>query len=114
MQVSFTPVNNIYSHQTFGGASKDYINHSKEVEKDKIITAKTKKIASECAVLTLAASILYFAVKRNIKMNAVVDAVKKSKGKASETITKNPDAFDPSSYIDPSNVCIPLLKEFIY
>ncbi len=39
--------------------------------KDEIITAKTKKAISECKYVVLGLGILYFAMKRNIKVNKI-------------------------------------------
>ncbi len=45
--------------------------------KDEIITAKTKKAISECKYVVLGLGILYFAMKRNIKVNKIKAAERK-------------------------------------
>ena len=45
--------------------------------KDEIITARTKKAVSECKYVVFGLGILYFAMKRNIKINRIKSAEKK-------------------------------------
>ena len=45
--------------------------------KDEIITAKTKKAVSECKYVVFGLCILYFAMKRNIKINKIKAAERK-------------------------------------
>ncbi len=45
--------------------------------KDEIVTAKTKKAVSECKYVILGLCILYFAMKRNIKVNKIKAAERK-------------------------------------
>lgn len=74
MKVSLNLTNNLYQNRTFGTVSKEYQEHAEELRKNKAITAKTKKTVSECATVAVAASVFYFIMKRNFKMNAIKSA----------------------------------------
>jgi len=76
MQVSFNPVMNNYKNPSFTALKKaekkEAIKYSyAPPTKDEIITAKTKKAVSECKYVVLAIGILYFAMKKNIKVNRI-------------------------------------------
>lgn len=76
MNVSFNLANNVYSGRTFRAASKEYHEQIAKQQEKKEITAKTKKAVSECATVVLGASIFYFIMKRNFKINAIKSAEK--------------------------------------
>lgn len=77
MQVSFnpsikyknSPFEEFYQQQE----KKPALNHSSSSgpSRDEIITARTKKAISECKFVIFALGILYFAMKRNIKVNKI-------------------------------------------
>lgn len=47
-------------------------------KKDEIIIAKTKKAVSECKYVVIALGILYFAMKKNFKVNRIKNEAKKA------------------------------------
>ncbi len=76
MQLSFNPAINNYKNPSFTAfkraEKKQEVRHSyAPPTKDEIITAKTKKAVSECKYVVLAIGILYFAMKKNIKVNRI-------------------------------------------
>ncbi len=78
MKVSFSPVNTLYQKQSFGAVSKEYEKAALKSKQDKITTAKTKKVISECTTLAIGTAILYFAMKYNLKMNGIKSAARKA------------------------------------
>lgn len=98
MKVSFNPVNNMYKQPTFSSKLTDYEESRKKAKEDKIITAKTKKVVSECATVAIGATIVYFAMKHNFKINGIKSAQKK----VSE-LAKTPR---PNWIVDPGNINI--------
>ena len=55
---------------------QDAIKKQKRKE-NRILTANTKKVVSECTTVALGLTILYFAMKRNFQQNAVENTKKK-------------------------------------
>ena len=49
-----------------------------EHTKDEIIKARTKKAVSECKYIVIALGILYFAMKKNLKVNRLKNETKKA------------------------------------
>lgn len=98
MKISFNPVNNMYSHQTFGSKAKDYEDSIKKIKQDRVITSKTKKVVSECATVALGATIVYFAMKHTFKINGIKSAQKKI-----SELAKTPR---PDWIVDPGTVNI--------
>ena len=71
---------NYYQNPSFMSLKK--MNDSKndayiKPTKDEIMTAKTKKAVSECKYVIFGLCILYFAMKRNIKINKIKAAERK-------------------------------------
>ncbi|MCD7780331.1 MAG: hypothetical protein LUH05_06635 [Candidatus Gastranaerophilales bacterium] len=82
MQVSFTPVTQNYYKPMFKAAKKEEEKPSfKMPAKDEMVTAKAKKVFSECRIIALGVVILYFAMKRNFKINKEADILKKETAK---------------------------------
>jgi hypothetical protein len=74
MKVSFNTTQPNYKLPSFSAANKkkksdaylEYVYTKEEIRK-----AKTKKAISECAWVAFGVSILYFAMKKNIKINKI-------------------------------------------
>lgn len=80
MQVSYNYMNQLYKNPSSLSFRKNKENSSDiyvKPTKDEIITAKTKKAISECKYVVFALGILYFAMKRNIKVNKIKAAERK-------------------------------------
>lgn len=77
MKISFNPAYN-YKMPSFKEDSKDAKPVQTYTEKE-IRIAKTKKAVSECATIVLGVGILYFAMKRNFKVNRIKNHEKKMK-----------------------------------
>lgn len=77
MNISLNNINNAYSYPSFSSRSKDFEKMKEKKKQDQIITAKTKKVVSECATVALGASIVYFAMKHTFKINAIKSVQKK-------------------------------------
>ncbi len=96
MQVSFNTIKNNY-YTSFSAAKKEEKSFPSAAapSKDEIITAKTKKAVSECKYIALGVSILYFAMKRNFKVNRIKNlenkAIELAKTKAPTAVLINPD-----------------------
>lgn len=78
MQVSFNPVINNYKTPSFSALKKAKKKKEEKTSyapptKDEILTAKTKKAVSECKYVVIAAGILYFAMKKNLKINRIIN-----------------------------------------
>ena len=95
MNVSLNTVYN-YNNVRFSGKAENQ--KTKEYYSDKEIKiAKTKKAVSECATIVVGLGILYFAIKRNFKINRIKNQEKKLKELASfvpPTIKFNPKDAD--------------------
>lgn len=80
MQIGSNYISNYYNNISF--MSRKKANEVKsdiyvKPTKDEIITAKTKKAISECKYVVFGLVILYFAMKRNIKINKIKAAERK-------------------------------------
>ncbi|MCD7740331.1 MAG: hypothetical protein LUH11_03175 [Candidatus Gastranaerophilales bacterium] len=73
------------SYTSFSSAKPDEkIPYNSQPSKDEILTAKTKKAVSECKYIALGICILYFAMKRNFKVNKVKNLAKKAAERAKD------------------------------
>ena len=89
MQIGSNHISNYYNNTSFMSSKK-----ANEVKpdvyvkptKDEIITAKTKKAISECKYVVFGLVILYFAMKRNIKINKIKAAERKLAELAKQTV----------------------------
>lgn len=80
MQISFNPVMQNYKSTSFMASKKansEKLSGYTQPTQDEIITAKTKKAVSECKYVVLGLGILYFAMKRNVKINKIKAAERK-------------------------------------
>ncbi len=94
MQVSFN--SNIYNKTSFKAAEQKTSTSRKKYTEKQILTAKTKKAISECVVVTLGVSILYFAFKRKFKIDKAIrleEAAKQLKENHDKHTQKNREAF---------------------
>ena len=80
MQIGSNYIFNYYNNPSFMASKKaDELKSDVYLKptKDEIVTAKTKKAISECKYVVLGLGILYFAMKRNIKINKIKAAERK-------------------------------------
>lgn len=77
MQVSFNPSYN-YNSISFG-KKQEKQEPVKDYTEKEIRIAKTKKAISECATIVVGVGILYFAMKRNFKINKIKSHERKLK-----------------------------------
>lgn len=78
MQVSFNPVinnNTSYKSYSYSEKGREYI--PGPPTKEEIANAKTKKVISELKYVALGVVLLYFGMKRNIKINKIKQLAKK-------------------------------------
>ena len=81
MNVQLNPITNKYNYVSFKKSVIEQYekeNSSGSFSKDEITLARTKKVISELKYIALGVIILYFAMKKNIKINNL----KKEKEKA--------------------------------
>lgn len=80
MRVVLNPINKRYnrSFRQINGAAAEKRPYS-PLNKDEITAAKTKKIISELKVIAFGVILLYFAMKRNIKVNNLKKQAEKAK-----------------------------------
>ncbi len=71
MQVSFNPVKQNYYNTSFKSVKNEEDYYYRKPAKDEILTAKTKRAVSECKYIAFAAGIMYFAMKRNFKVEKI-------------------------------------------
>lgn len=91
MQVSFNPVMQNYKNPSFMASKKSagaQFSGYTQPTKDEIITARTKKTISECKYVVFGLGILYFAMKRNIKVNKIKAAERKMVELAKQKVPK--------------------------
>ena len=82
MQVSFNPINNNYKTPSFAALKRSEKKQEEEPSyipptRDEILTAKTKKAVSECKYVVIAIGMLYFAMKKNLKVNKIKNQERK-------------------------------------
>lgn len=85
-----------YNQVRFSGNSNEKLIEKNYTSKE-ITVAKTKKAVSECVTIALGVGILYFAMKRNFKINKIKNQEKKLKelaGFQPPKIKINPDNLD--------------------
>lgn len=76
MKVSLNPL--YQNNCTNFSGSKEYEAARAQSKQNKIITAKTKKVISECATVAAGLAIVYFAMKHNLKVNGIKTTAKKA------------------------------------
>lgn len=72
MQISLNPyINNNYSFKAADKKNENQKTSVSQPTRDEILTAKTKKAVSECKYVIFGIFIMYFAMKRNFKINRI-------------------------------------------
>ncbi len=72
-------INNNYSFKSINKKEEETTKAAAQPTKDEIITAKTKKAISECKYIIFGIFIMYFAMKRNFKINKINAQLQKPK-----------------------------------
>ncbi len=80
MKISFNPSINNCNKKSFCSAKNAEQQQRTVIEptKDKIQTAKTKKVVSECSCIAIGVCMLYFAMKRTFKYGEIAKHKKKA------------------------------------
>ncbi len=82
MNVQLNPIINKYNYVSFKKSVLEQYekeNSSGSFSKDEITLARTKKVISELKYIALGVIILYFAMKKNIKINNLKKEAEKAK-----------------------------------
>lgn len=98
MKVELNPINNRYKNSfRKNDGIKNAENYSyTSPSKDETAVVKTKKIISELKIIALGVVLLYFGMKRNIKVNNLRKRAEKAKKLAD---MKKPASIDISSFM---------------